>query len=104
MVTRKRELAGTIRVGAVDYMVYQVRGLRADGEDCLGTVRYGPSEMELDAGMGEQHRRVTAWHEVLHAIVRQAGHDDLPEPVVDALAYGIVEVLRDNRGNMLLGG
>lgn len=100
----KRVALGTIRVGPVDYAVYEVRGLRGSEMQCVAAVRYDPSEMLLDATMGEQYRTLAMWHEIIHAIVRHAGHEDLPEPVIEALAYGIVGVLRDNRGHPLLGG
>jgi len=41
-------------------------------------------------------RRVTLWHEIVHGILYAAGQTDHDEVLTDAIAHGIVQVLRDN--------
>ncbi len=38
----------------------------------------------------------TLWHEMFHAILHNAGHREHPEGILDALSFGVIEILRDN--------
>ena len=37
-------------------------------------------------------------HEIVHAVATQIGHQSMKEGMVDALAYGIYQVMRENPG------
>lgn len=87
-----------VLIGGIQYPVHRVAELR-DGDTKLdGHIKYRPYSINLDAELGEQGERVVLWHEVLHGILAQAGfrHEDEHEQLLDALAYGIVQVLQDN--------
>jgi hypothetical protein len=52
--------------------------------------------IRVNSTMHPDVQRVTLWHEVIHGILFAAGMSDHDEQVVDALAHGLVQVLRDN--------
>ena len=85
------------RSGGIEYEVEYVPDLR-DGDARLnGWIQYDPSKISIEAKLGEQMTAQVVWHEILHGIATQAGrHNELKENTIDALAYGIVQVLRDN--------
>jgi hypothetical protein len=87
----------TLRVGPIDYDVTFVPRLQADGESVNGYISHNACTVEVDAEMAPQTRAVTVWHETLHAILVQSGRvNDHDEELIDAIAYGIIGVLRDN--------
>lgn len=89
--------AKEIKIGGVIYEIEDAANLRGDKDQQLdGWIRYGPAKILLSSEMGGQRRRVVLWHEVLHGIMTQAGYDKHDEALIDALAYGIVQVLQDN--------
>jgi hypothetical protein len=103
-----REPEEYVIIGGISYKVEHVHALR-DGDQILdGHIRYSPSLIQLDAGLGPQAAYVTLWHEILHALLTHAGRDNHDETQISALAYGIAQVLRDNpwlnRPPLLPGG
>lgn len=93
------EIPFSVTVGPMQYTVRAIPELRAeDGQRLNGHILYGPCEIRIDAGLDPQVQRVTLWHEVLHAILTHAGHEDDAEKVVEILSYGLVAALRDNPG------
>lgn len=87
----------SVKIGGIYYSVEVVPELR-DGDIRLnGWIQYDLSKISLDAKMGEQMAFQTLWHEILHGIATQAGRNsELKEPMIEALAHGIVQVLKDN--------
>lgn len=65
-----------------------------------GQVNYGECEIRVEAQNDPQQRRQTLWHEVVHVLLTQAGlvKDAKREGLVDPLAYGLMQVVRDNPG------
>jgi len=88
----------SIRIGGLDYEIKVVEDLRDGDKSLWGWVKHKPCEIYLDKDLGPQQRWVTEWHEVVHLILTQTGYteDEHREDLVDALAHGIVQVLRDN--------
>lgn len=89
-----------VLVGPITYPIIRKEGLNDDGKMLDGWVQYRPYSIAVDANLGEQGERVVIWHEVLHAILVHAGFKDTDEheSVIEALSYGIVQVLQDNQG------
>jgi hypothetical protein len=90
-----------VLIGAIRYPVERITGLHDAGKKLDGWVQYRPYSIQIDDALGEQGERVVLWHEILHAILAQAGFDDYDEEherFIDALAYGIYQVLEDNSG------
>lgn len=87
-----------IKIGPIIYEVVEEKGLTTPDKNSKldGHIRYGPCEIAVDVDLSEQSKRVTIWHEVVHAILETAGIHKHDEGMVDALAYGIMGVLQDN--------
>lgn len=89
-----------VRIGPIDFTVVEIERLRDDaGSKSLdGNISYARSEIRLGAELEWQAKRQTLWHEIIHGLMTQ-GHietGEAEEQMVDVLAYGIVQVLRDN--------
>ena len=82
----------TITIGAV---VYRVVERELDGTLC-GDIDPMACRIRIRDDMHAQAQQVTLWHEVIHGILMNAGYRDHDEQQIDALAYGLVQVLRDN--------
>lgn len=87
----------SVKIGGIHYSVEVVPDLR-DGDVRLnGWIQYDLSKISIDAKLGEQTAFQTLWHEILHGIATQAGRNsELKEPMIEALAHGIIQVLKDN--------
>ena len=86
-----------LRIGAIEYAVVRVKGLSVDDEPADGCLAYLECAIQLEATTAPQLSRVTLWHEILHAILAHSGRQlDHDEDEIEALAHGIVQVLRDN--------
>jgi len=86
-------------IGGITYRIAEIERLLADDgrRKLSGNIRYDECEIRIEAGMDVQSTRQIIWHEVLHGILTQAGHcDAIKEQIIDALAYGIVDVLKQN--------
>jgi Zn-dependent peptidase ImmA (M78 family) len=83
-------------------MFVDERELIHDGDPHVGHISYDKSNIRISRELDEYGRRVTLWHELLHAIIAQAGreNDSVSEQDIEALAHGIVEVLERNKGKI----
>ena len=92
----------SLKVGPIRHTVKVIADLHdfdGDGRKTgsFGRVRELTQEIQLCAENGPDIQRVTLIHEALHAILYAAGiAGDHDERVIDALAYGLVSLLRDN--------
>lgn len=80
-----------IQIGAIAYELVETPLDNLHGD--ISTIR---CRIRIDADQDSQAKRVTLWHEIIHGILYGAGLREHDEQVVDALAHGIVQVLRDN--------
>jgi len=92
------ELRQLIRIGPIDFTVCAVDRLLNDGnyEKLSGHIKYDASEILVEGDMEPQAQRQVVWHEVIHGILTQAGYTDHDEKMIDILAYGVMQVVRDN--------
>lgn len=88
----------SIKIGAITYDVMIVYRLFGDGDKKLdGQITYSMPKIELDGNLSPVMRRQVLWHEIIHGILTQAGRQsEVSEGAVDALAYGIFGVVKDN--------
>jgi len=88
----------TLLIGPITYRVVEIEGLSSDGETIFGEVKYGLCEISVEARNDPQQVRQTMWHEIIHILLTQAGlsKDAKREELVDPLAYGLMQVIRDN--------
>jgi len=90
-------MSQTITIGPLIYTVVEVEELASASGQLYGDIDYGRCRIRICADSDPQIRRITLWHEVLHGILAAAAQtEDHNEAHIDALAHGIVQVLRDN--------
>lgn len=87
-----------IKIGGLDYEVIEEHNLCAeDGTKRLnGHIVYDQCQIKVDSTLDRQVKNQTIWHEILHGILTHAGIEEQSETHIDVIAYGIVQVLRDN--------
>jgi hypothetical protein len=87
----------TIRVGPVEFEIREVEGLcTEDGRELDGTIDCCQGFIAIKSGMSQQRAYWTLWHELTHAIMAYSGHE-VDDGVCDAMATGVMGVLRDNK-------
>lgn len=88
----------SVRVGAMNYKVEFVEGLRSEASDekLNGHILHDTSLIRIDAALGRQAALITLVHEIIHGCLANAAVYDHPENIVEVLGYGIVQVLQDN--------
>jgi hypothetical protein len=87
----------SLKIGAIRYKVAYVPSLQDDGRPLDGQINHDSAEIHIEANMNQQVKVQTLLHEIIHGIEVQAGRRrELKEPMVDALAFGIYQVMRDN--------
>ena len=86
-----------ITIGPLVYQVVAVKELASSSGELHGDINTRKCRIRIDANDDPQIQHLTVWHEVLHGILMGAAYpDEHDEQVIDALAHGIVQVLRDN--------
>ena len=86
-----------VKIGPIGYTIREVRGLRSDDDtELLGEIDYSACVIKLDRTANVQCKRVTLLHEVIHGILTNAGVQEHDESLIDAIAFGLYGVLRDN--------
>lgn len=83
----------SLKVGPVNYRLEE--RIMDIGQAAVHTTS---AAIHVDKGLDDQMKRISIWHEVLHAILAHAGYREHPEDLIEALSYGIVGVLNDNPG------
>ena len=87
----------TIRIGGIDYRVEYVPGLHEDGAKLTGCISHNHTLIQIEADQAAPSMMQTLFHEILHAILEQAGQrEGVSHKALAALAYGLVGVLRDS--------
>lgn len=90
----------SIQVGPIRYALRENPRFAAD--HMVGEIRYYEDTIDIQPGLPPARLAVALWHEVFHAILLQGGFREHDERLLDVLAHGTVDVLRDNpvlRGN-----
>jgi hypothetical protein len=88
----------SVKIGGVRHRVIYAKNLTSDdGRPLDGQIDHGAALISIKANMDKQVQVQTLLHEILHSIEAQTGRrHELKEPMIDALAYGIYQVMRDN--------
>ena len=79
-----------LRIGAITYDVTE-----SVMQDC-GCIDYEKQTILIRKGLAADARKVTIWHEVIHGILYNMGHVNHDEILVDGIAHGVLQCLRDN--------
>ena len=86
-----------VHIGEYDYTIEETERIFAsDGEFASGLVTYADALIQLSKEEHPQFRSQTLLHEILHVILNQAGFEDHSEAVIEALSYGLIQVIREN--------
>ncbi len=91
----------TIRIGGVDFEVRSNPELSIAADAC-GRISVNVSRIEVEPSMSQQHQAQTILHEIVHGIIRISRlgdalqNSDDEDRFVDGLAYGLLQVIRDN--------
>lgn len=86
-----------VRIGPFTYKVQAVKDLRNDDDRRMyGVISYADCAISIDDSSDPQVAEVTLWHEIIHAILTHANIHNHKEKVIDVIAHGIVQVLKDN--------
>lgn len=95
---KKKKPTTTVRIGPVDYDLKYVKGLLAeDGyTKLLGHHKSTDLELLVEEDAPPQVKYKVLIHEMMHGIDAQYNGGTLDEAVIDRLAQGFSQVLRDN--------
>lgn len=88
----------TFKIGSNEYSVVMIDGLR-EKYNLYGQVRYPENLIEVDADLAQGRKDNVLIHEILHAILFEAGYDEQDEELVRRAANVLHGVLRDNEFN-----
>lgn len=91
----------TIIIGPLTYaIVFETRMFRVNEDGSTnwidGRIEYGKAVVKLNSELADQSVVPVLWHELLHGILDNAGQHVQPEGIIEALANGITQLLRDN--------
>lgn len=91
-----------LQIGPLRYAIREVQDLHDIGNKgkkqwLYGQIRWRELVIQLEANQADDRKVATLWHEALHGIVDATGHEH-DEHVIDALAFGLVQLIRDNPG------
>ena len=90
-----------VRIGGVDFEVRSNPELSIAADAC-GRISVNLSRIEIEPSMSQQRQAQTMLHEIVHGIIITSKlndvleNDDDKERLVDGLAYGLLQVVRDN--------
>lgn len=89
-----------IWIGPLLYTIEEVPNLVGTGSNgnltqFYGQVDFGEQTIKIEANNSPERQYITLWHELVHVIMEQAGQD-IPETAVEALGYGIAQVIKEN--------
>ena len=91
----------SVKIGTVVYDVQDdvenLHDFSGDQRIALwGHYKVDTSEILIANQLGPQQKVRVLWHEILHGVMSHAGIDDQSEQLIEVLAYGIVDLLRNN--------
>lgn len=90
----------SVKIGPMRYEVISNddRMPESDTGYRIGEIDYERLRIRLKNTLNDQVRIQTLWHEIIHGILNNAGSPDKSqmETIIDAVATGIIQVLRDN--------
>lgn len=93
-------LPDTLKIGVVTFTVTEgeVYSVEKNGErrEKHGRFESLPATIQINARQQADMKVITLWHEAFHALCYTVGIDDESEKIMDALAHGVVQLLRDN--------
>lgn len=88
----------TVKVGGITYTIKVVKNLEDEGEALWGLTKYEDAAIQIREELTEQKKRQTLAHEMVHAMLHEAGLDDMAsnEKLVNPFGIMFNQVLLDN--------
>ena len=83
-----------VKIGPVEYAVKENQ--RFSQDNLLGQIRYAEQTIEIRPDLASTIAEITLWHEMIHGILFAGGFHDHDEQMLDVLAHGVVQLLKDN--------
>lgn len=92
-------IPSSVKIGGVVYNVYEAESVSDDENILLGEVDYHKATIYINEDNHPDMKEQTLLHEMIHVILRMMGKGDLNEDeyFVDALAYNLHQVLKENK-------
>lgn len=96
------KLPKAIKIDNITYDIKTSPDLKSDGVDVLGCVSYSDGLIQLDENQSKDSMVITLVHEATHAILEsrcidiRIKSDNLLETIVDSVARGVVQLIKDN--------
>src|SRR5574337_721701 len=87
-------MINSVKVGPLTYQIREVDHI--EDQKYAGMIYYTENLIEINKTTAEQHKPITVIHEIIHAIMHQAGYQEHDESVIEALSYGLLQTLREN--------
>lgn len=87
-----------VQIGPILFTIKEVERLVNNNRTLWGHVVHHDCKIEIEADLDVQQKRQTLLHEIVHIVLYQSGQGELAdnEGLVDALTYGIMQVLSSN--------
>lgn len=89
-------MSNQVKIGPQVFEIIVKPDLRRGDEGLDGWIQYHNSTISLDARLEEFAYKQVIWHEIVHGILNNAGIKTVTEETVDALSYGILDVIQSN--------
>ncbi|AYA77359.1 ImmA/IrrE family metallo-endopeptidase [Bacillus sp. Y1] len=90
----------TFRIGTADYKVVEKPDLMIK-HNLLGQITYHDARIEVEPTLCDQRKASVIIHELVHAMLYEAGYDEHDEDQVVRLGNVLTQVLRDNSFDIL---
>lgn len=90
-------MIGRVKVGGVTYAVEEKDIIEIDGNyNYVGSCTYSTTTISLSKRLSHERKKDVFVHELVHAIMNEAGYDDHEEELVTRISKVLFQVLRDN--------
>lgn len=93
-------LPATVKVGPFTFSVILADPdtfiQEGTGKKLMGEVDYGKCTIRIANNLCDQSARQVLIHEMLHAVLNNAGKDDHNEEFVDLMATGVFQIANEN--------
>ncbi|MDH5106310.1 hypothetical protein OQI89_10650 [Lentilactobacillus diolivorans] len=88
-----------VNIAGIKYRIKWAKNLEDDSQPCWGLTNYQQATITIRKGLSPQKSRQTLIHEMVHAMLHEAGIDDLcnDEKLVNPLGNILNETLIDNQ-------
>lgn len=97
-------IPGKVKVAGVVYTVTEQEVIEINGNrNYQGACDCGQTEIQILSSLSESRKEQVFVHELVHAILNEAGYDEHDEELVTRFSIGLHQVLKDNPLNFEKG-